>query len=243
MMRTAVFALLFVLLCGVPLAAQESTPEMGEAMLLEVEAADGTILRGELWNAELNVQTPAVLLMHETDGTRQNWWPMLPALVEAGYRVVNVDLRGSGESEGQLDWNAAVGDVQTWLDWMRSQPSIRPDQIAIMGSSIGGNLALIGCANDGACVTAVALSPGLDYQGLMPEQFLIDNMATRSALLITSRGDGRSNEAVREFVQTATGDVGARIYMGSDHGTTLFNAYNDDLASLILYWLDTYIPR
>lgn len=223
--------------------AQETTDAPDAPQRIEVEAADGLVLVGDLYNAQLNVQTPAVLLLHETNGKRDNWSPLVPSLVEAGYRVLAVDLRGHGESYGAMDWELAQDDVKVWLDWMHSQPSIRPDRIGVIGSSVGGNLALIGCALDGACATAIAISPGLDYFGLMPEQYVVDSMGTRPVLLITSRGDGRSSDAVRQMTASATGEVGSRIYMGSLHGTNLFEQEQDDLTALILYWLESHVPR
>ena len=79
-------------------------------------------------------------------GQRADWLPLIPALTNAGYRVIAVDLRGHGETGGSNDWQAAIGDVQTWLDWIEAQPSMNPDKIAIVGASIGANLALVGCA-------------------------------------------------------------------------------------------------
>ncbi len=102
------------------LAQDASTPTAPTPVRVEVQAADGLTLVGDLYNAELDVQTPAVLLMHMYGGRRTDWRALIPALTGAGYRVIAVDLRGHGETGGSNDWQAAVGDVQTWLDWMRS---------------------------------------------------------------------------------------------------------------------------
>src|SRR3972149_3468118 len=98
--------------------------------------------------------------MHLLGRNRAAYAPRIPALYTHGYNVLNVDVRGHGESAGTRDWEAAAGDVQVWLDWLREQPAVNPDAVALIGASIGSNLALIGCAHDARCVTAVALSPG-----------------------------------------------------------------------------------
>ena len=111
--------------------------------------------------------------------------------------MIAVDLRGHGETGGSNDWQAAIGDVQTWLDWIESQPSIDPDRIALVGASIGANLALVGCANDAHCVTAVALSPGTDYFGITTSDAIV-TLRDRSALLVASQTDQPSGTSVRE---------------------------------------------
>src|SRR6185369_9428606 len=113
----------------------------------------------------------------------------VPELTKAGYSVLNVDLRGHGATGGKTNWPMAVTDVQTWLDWVRTQPNIRANSVSIIGASVGSNLALIGCANDKDCVTAIALSPGSDYFGLRPNDFIADGLKDRSALLVVSRKD------------------------------------------------------
>ena len=57
----------------------------------------GFTLVGDEYNIELNVQTPAILLMHMFQGNRHDWDAQIPALTSQGYRVLNVDLRGHGE--------------------------------------------------------------------------------------------------------------------------------------------------
>ena len=209
-------------------------------MRVEVQAADGLTLVGDLYNAELSVQTPAVLLMHMYGGRRTDWQPLIPTLTGAGYRVVSVDLRGHGETGGSNDWQLAIGDVQTWLDWLEAQPSIQPDRIAIVGASIGANLALVGCANDTHCLTAVALSPGLDYFGITTSD-AIQALRDRSALLVASQTDQPSGSSVKTLTTLAEGEFGLRLYPGSTHGTRLLTTQSDSLIPLIGSWLDLHL--
>jgi pimeloyl-ACP methyl ester carboxylesterase len=175
------------------------------------------------------------------NGSRASWEPMIQPLLDAGYNVLNVDLRGFGETGGNQEWDVAIGDVQTWLDWLRTQPGVNPDEIAVIGASIGSNLALMGCANDAKCVTAIALSPGLSYQGLKPEPYLKDGLKDRSALLVASHGDRESAVSVRQMASSATNDIGMRIYPGRAHGLELFDTRNSSITSLILDWLAEHI--
>mgnify|MGYP000675111174 CR=1 FL=1 len=157
--------------------------------------------------------------------------------------VLTVDLRGHGDTGGEINWFAAAVDVQTWLDWLREQPGVRADAISMVGASIGANLALIGCANDDDCVTAIALSPGLVYYSLKTESSISNQLSKRSALLIASQTDQYSADSVKQLVNSATGDIGARIYAGTAHGTQLFevsDAVREGLITLIVSWLDEH---
>jgi pimeloyl-ACP methyl ester carboxylesterase len=69
---------------------------------------------------------PLVVLLH---GFPEMWWSwryQIPALVEAGYRVVAPDLRGYNETEakGPYDVNTLRDDVVALLDHLRAEKAI-----------------------------------------------------------------------------------------------------------------------
>jgi alpha-beta hydrolase superfamily lysophospholipase len=233
---------LFVMLAIVcfmsPLSAQE--PASSPA---EVTAADGQVLKGD-WYAPLTPPeggAPAILLLHMYGSNRIAYAPLIPLLHDAGYAVLNVDLRGFGQSRGSRNWNAAQTDVQLWLDWLREQDGVRDDALVTLGASVGANLALIGCANDEGCVTSIALSPGFSFYGIQPEDAVINGLRDRSVLLIASHTDNDSAITVRQMGNYARNNVLVRIYPGSAHGTSLFNRQLDSVSSLILLWLDEQV--
>jgi acetyl esterase/lipase len=231
----SLFLFLLLLILALPLAAQE----LPAATPAEATAADGLALKGDFYlPADVPDEgVPALLLMHMLSAKRGDYEPLIPALVEAGYAVLNVDLRGHGETGDRRDWDAATLDVQTWLDWLREQPGVQPERIAIIGASIGSNLALIGCANDADCVTAIALSPGLDYMGVQPAEAVQEGLRRRSALLIASSVDRESATGVRAMFSESNGTIAAHIYPGFAHGTELFRDSLDSVTTLILNWL------
>jgi alpha-beta hydrolase superfamily lysophospholipase len=57
---------------------------------------DGTLLAADIGGPE---DTATVLLAHGGGQTRHSWSGAMTALVNKGYRVVNFDARGHGESE------------------------------------------------------------------------------------------------------------------------------------------------
>lgn len=234
--------IVFILLSVASVVAQD----LPEPTPVEVAAADGLALKGDFYAAgSAETPAPAVLVMHMYGSQRVAWLPIIPALVEAGYSVLNVDLRGFGETGGDENWTAAQTDVQSWLDWLRGQEGIRPEAIATMGASVGSNLALVGCAADEQCVTAIALSPGLDFYNVQPETAVVEGLRRRSALLVTAQGDRESAEGVKQMVAGARGEITAVFYTGSAHGTGLFTAarLRDQLTETILDWLDSKVPE
>ena len=160
-------------------------------------------------------------------------------LLDAGYVALAVDLRGFGETGGPRGYSTAQEDTQDWLAYLQSVEGVDPARTATIGASVGSNLALVGCSVNEACVTAIALSPGLDYFSIKPEAELVEGgLSEKSALLITSQTDNQSVIGVRQMVANATGEIGLRLYTGGMHGTTMFLTDADTLIPLIVNWLD-----
>lgn len=243
LIQRTLFTALFLLITG-PALAQEATTTH-KPTVVKVAASDGLMLVGDFYAASGEGDKPAILLMHMYQNVRQSWKEFVPKLLDAGYSVLNVDLRGHGETGGSTNWPLAVTDVQTWLDWLREQPGVRDDAVSIIGASVGSNLALIGCANDKACVTAIALSPGSDYFGLRPQDFIAEGLKDRSALVVASQKDSASAQGVKQFAVSATGELGVQLYSGSLHGTNILNSklYRERLTKMMINWLDDHTPE
>ncbi len=181
---------------------------------------------------------PVVLLLHMLNSNRSAYDPLIPDLREAGYAILNIDLRGHGASSGERDWDTAINDVALgWTGWLGENNHLGESGLAIIGGSIGANVALISCAQVEICRGAIALSPGLDYRGVKPESALVDGLADRAALLVASQNDTSSSTAIRQMFLKAKGDVSARIYRGRAHGTRLFDSELDSVSAMILAWL------
>jgi len=78
---------------------------------------------------------PAVVLTHGAGGSHAAWFQQVPALADAGYRVVTWDSRGFGRSTfstGVLGADAAVADLAAVLD------AIGIDRAHLVGQSMGG---------------------------------------------------------------------------------------------------------
>jgi len=227
-------ALLILTLTVFAISAQDDVTRV------ELEAEDGLVLVGDFipLPETPDDDAPAVLLLHMLGSDRGAWDSLLMPLQDAGYHILNVDMRGHGETGGSRDWELAETDHQLWLDWLKGQEGVRTDAIAVVGGSIGSNMALIACANDMDCVTAIALSPGLDYSGVMPETAVTEGLAERSALLVGARNDGAVADSVLQMAANAPGEVGLRLYPGRAHGTRLLE--DESVITMIIHWLDAH---
>ena len=256
MKRMVWFVLVLVL--AVPLAFNASLSQMSAAQgaatpaatepglgtppapqTVKIKAADGLEIVGKYYPSVFSGrQSPAALLLHQNGGNKDEWILLIPALQTEGYSILAVDQRGFGDTGGTADWKLAEADVATMLAWLRSQPAIKGDQVAIIGASIGSNLALRGCSADKQCKVAVALSPGLDYFGVKTEDVL-QNMGLRAFLLVAAQHDGTSISSVKKLASIASGNAMVRLYEDSGkHGAALL--LYKDLIPTITLWLRTY---
>ena len=81
----------------------------------------------------------------------------------AGFATLIVDLRGHGESDGQVDANL-FNDVAAAFHYLQSRPEINPMNVGIRGSSMGGWLAIHTAAHLKEIAPVVAYCPTNEAQ-------------------------------------------------------------------------------
>ncbi len=209
------------------------------AQVVEIDARDGQRLVADFYPAS-RAGAPAVVLLHQLYTNRGSWATFVARLQAKGYAVLSPDLRGYGQTGGEINWQLAQDDTLLWLNWLRQQPNINGGQIALMGSSMGANLAVIGCADDRAtkpglgCTAVVALSPGLNYFGYTPlEPALAEGGAGCYVLFVSSVRDGYPAQAVQEL-SAAFSQVRPLWVEGNAHGIDLLD---EAVSSEIMTWL------
>jgi len=156
---------------------------------------------------------------------RRSWEPFAEALAAAGITSLAIDLRGHGDTGGTEDWELATQDVAAAFEWLQSQPGVDPTRVAIMGASIGANLALVQTAAHPDDVAAAALlSPGLDYFRVK-----IDGLAEKAQgvplFLAASEQDGYAAETARILADQAPGNYTLSMFAGSSHGTEMLASH------------------
>ena len=130
--------------------------------------SDSALLRGSIYyRGELSGKRPAVVFMHEF-GVFVNGWinsEILRALVAEGYICMIYWNRGHGQSSGIDDVQALISDpiylsndLRGAMEFIRMNPLVMPDSIALMGASMGASMAVSGSGNV-RVRTSVALSP------------------------------------------------------------------------------------
>src|SRR5277367_3249119 len=80
---------------------------------------------------------PTVCITHSLASDGGSWAEQVPALLQAGYRVLRLDMRGHGGSDpvpGDYSMSMLAGDVATAID------ALGLDRVHFIGLSIGGML-------------------------------------------------------------------------------------------------------
>ncbi len=227
--------LFVVLVCWVCLPTL-SVVAQSAPTVVETTASDGLVLRGDFYL--IDAGRPTILLLHQLYTNRTSWTPYIGALTGAGFNVLAVDLRGHGQTRGRINWAAAITDISVWFNWLRTQ-GIRGDAFITMGSSIGSSLAIVGCANDAGCRTAVALSPGWASNGVRVEDALKTGLVGRKILIMHTVRDRFPALGVPQMVQAAPDVVVVQTYPGNVHGMDMLRR-EETAMQRILEWLAAY---
>jgi pimeloyl-ACP methyl ester carboxylesterase len=223
----ALFCLLFVL----PVYAQEENLLPVAPQVIEISAVDGLGLVGDFYLVDSSHAT--VVLLHELYTTRASWLEVIRSLLNNGYNVLAVDERGFGDTGGSINWYKAVGDVAAWMAWLRDTAGVNPNAIHTLGSSIGSSLAILGCANDSFCRSAIAISPGWNYY----RQSLANTIAVKPVLAIYARRDRWPSLGIPRMQEAAPDSLTVQAYEGNAHGMHLLSAEFDTMLPLIVEWL------
>ena len=126
---------------------------------VELAATDGVKLRGEvvgegdLW----------AILVHDVGEDLDVWRPMREELVGAGFRVMSIDLRGHGVSEGDWSPETAIDDLQVAVRHARGQDA---RAVYLVGAGQSATAAMIAAADEPVqaivCLSPMAELPGID---------------------------------------------------------------------------------
>ena len=218
MKRLAIILTFFLILINSVFAA--SSPYMSKEVA--VQSVDGFSIKADFTYPKNPAQKEfkTVVLLHSL-GYSSQWWEDLPSdLLNKGYAVLKIDLRGHGKSV----YNAKL--VRTsWSDMTNSAYAKYPDDViaviekikadnskkvffndwAIVGADIGGNTAIL-VADKVAYKpkTLVLLSPTVDVKGLYVPVKLA-NLDNIDIFSISGTGDvsGATTEAyLKKFSQS-----------------------------------------
>jgi pimeloyl-ACP methyl ester carboxylesterase len=116
---------------------------------VDLQAEQGTI-PGLIYEP-LKTANGAIVLVHGAGAHKSFYtWPMVEAVLEAGYLVCAIDLDGHGDNQRLLDFPSVLEDVTVAVAEMRR----RATWVGVIGVSLGG------------CIAARAVADGLQVDAL-----------------------------------------------------------------------------
>src|SRR2546428_6767069 len=183
---------------------------------------------------------PAVLLLHGYGEDRSIWKVFSKQLLDRGWAVMALDLRGHGDSitRNQLaihaspEWRTSASefpvDLDPALDWLKSRSRIDTRKIVVVGSDIGANLALIASGRFPEVRTAVAINPNLDESLALAGS--AQDFQPRSALIVAA------NPAEADGIRVSVKLPARALSVAHSGGTAEWTA-DPRVADAIFQWL------
>ena len=188
---------------------------------------------------------PAVILIHQGGSNRSEWSFFHEQILSEGYVLLSYDIRGMGASPKEASTGKTVAniynapdqatlDLEAAITLLETREDVDSDRIAIVGASVGGNLAVVG-AGTMNIKTAVAISGKTDaVLNLAGDK----NMPLHSTYYISSmESDGARTGWAREMYDMTEGRRKISIIDDSlRHGVSIFKDA-PELKDKIIQWL------
>lgn len=195
---------------------------------------------------------PLVVLLHSLNGSHRDWGTLPVKLVQAGYAVLAIDMRGHQRSAlrgrgwrnfTQADWPKLVSDLALLLNYfpnLDEYPQVDKTRTVFIGSSLGANAALLAAAkNEKEVKAVVALSPGIDYKGLNTVKAVYRYQ--NPILMVASQNDLSSFESTQILYRIVRGPKDLQLYRNIGHGTDMIRFY-PALQDKVVKWLEKTVP-
>ena len=123
----------------------------------------GSKLLGVLYRAAGESPRPSAVLIHGTPGIEKHL-DIAYRLRDLGWNCLAFHFRGCWGSDGSFSFTGLAEDTAAAVAWLRQQPSVDPQRIALIGGAMGGHAALLYAARDPAIRAVVAMCPLIDPQ-------------------------------------------------------------------------------
>ncbi len=219
----------------------------GTGEQVSFERPDGAVLNGTLHLVDRAGRHPVVLLLHQAQSSRAEFDFLLEDLHRLGLHTLAVDLRGHGTSSkpDQIDraWfmklfrdpGYAPPDVQAILEWLASHDRVDPERIAVMGGSVGANLAYVANGAGWHVKTSVVLSGNAEAAADLAGN--VEDLRPRNVLLLATDNDHGRDAYAKTLYEQAGKPKRVEILEGSSaHGVSVLRE-SAELKELVLSWL------
>lgn len=191
---------------------------------------------------------PAVIFIHQGGSSRDEWTslPLFENVVSSNIVALAYDIRGHGDSSGEADFNTLFNDpkqapldMRAAIDFLIATGRVDKDRVAVVGASIGSNLACVASGVETYNVkTAVAMS-GKTSAVLNLAGLGRSDLGLKSVFHIASESDqgGKRAEWAAELFEMTDAPRKLEIVAESDgHGVSIF-ADDPSLQERVLGWL------
>ena len=121
----------------------------------------GARLLGGLYTGAGDTPRPTAVLIHGLPGIEKHL-DIAYALRDRGWNCLYFHPRGCWGSEGTYSLDHLTDDTQAAVDWLRRQPPVDGDRIALLGGSTGSHPAILCGAADARVAAIVGISPVVD---------------------------------------------------------------------------------
>ena len=160
-----------------------------EPVSIEIVLDSGIVLRGYEWPA----RGAPVVMLHDYGEDLDAWCGLDQKLAKGGFRVINVELRGHGLSDGEPDSESLAIDASALLREIQSVWG--PVAVCTYGS-VSGILCLTG--EQFSPLVHIVISPSLPNTDLM--SFSVSSKDT-AYLMISSTGDNDRTSQARSIFE------------------------------------------
>src|SRR5262245_7124535 len=185
---------------------------------------------------------PSVLLLHGYGEDRSAWKDFSKRLLNWGFAVMALDLRGHGDSriknqrpiQASTEWRNNPQefpvDLDPALDWLKSRPRIDTRRIVVIGFDVGANLALIASGRFTEVKTAVAIKPNLD-ESLALAGSAQEFQPKSTLIVVSSQAEG---DRIKAMVKAPS-----RVLVASHSGGTAEWTADKKVEDAVYQWLKT----
>lgn len=248
---TVRFALLIMgiaaeFLCSQPSDAAEIGLSMQDVFFTTPDGMNiaGSWIIPEAAVAKKTTKVPVVLLLHDYGLNRRDWSIFIPDLVQHGYGVLAIDLRGHGQSRREEATSPPTpedvlknggGDLQAALNWLKSQKQADTKHVALIGAGIGGDLAFLGRSTFPKSIkVAVVISPSYST---VTEGAPFGNQTDAVLFCVSSKSkDGLSMMAAETLANFTKDPKKTIVYNSAAYGLAMFYKH-PEIKQEILEWI------